>query len=93
MSTDHTHYLLLYDYVEDALERREPYREEHLARILAGQEDGRIVMAGAIGDPPEGGAIVFRDVEPEAIQAWTEEDPYVTGGVVTRSRVLLWKLV
>jgi uncharacterized protein YciI len=50
-------------------------------------------MAGAIGDPPEGGAIVFRGVEPEAIEAWTEEDPYVTGGVVTGKRILLWNLV
>jgi uncharacterized protein YciI len=93
MSADRTHHLLLYDYVEDALERRGPYREEHLARIRAGQQDGRIVMAGAIGDPPEGGAIVFRGVEPEAIEAWTEEDPYVTGGVVTGKRILLWNLV
>ena len=66
--SDLTHHLLLYEYVADMLERRGPYRQEHLARIRAERDAGRIVMAGALGDPPSGGAIVFRGVEPEQIE-------------------------
>ena len=54
------HHLLLYDYVQDMADRRGPYREAHLGRIRAGQDEGRIVMAGALGDPPHGAAIVFK---------------------------------
>jgi len=45
------HHILFYDYVDDVLERRGPFRDEHLARIGAWRADGRIVMAGALGDP------------------------------------------
>jgi uncharacterized protein len=84
-------YLLIYDYVEDILERREPYRDAHLGGIRAGQGDGRILMAGPLGDPPNGAAIVFGDRE--AAEAFALADPYVTNGLVTSWRVELWKLV
>ena len=45
------HQLLLYEYVEDMLERRVPYREAHLERIAVERDAGRIVMSGPFGDP------------------------------------------
>jgi uncharacterized protein YciI len=84
-------YLLLYDYVEDVLERRAPYREAHLREIRAGLEDGRILMAGPLGDPPTGGAIVFADRD--AAEAFVRADPYVSGGVVTHWRIERWTLI
>jgi uncharacterized protein len=86
-----THQVLIYSYVPDILERRAPYREEHLAKIAAGQGDGRIVMAGPIGDPPNGALIVF--ATREAAEEFAHADPYVGGGVVTEWRVEPWKLV
>ena len=85
------HYLLFYDYVEDILERRGPYREAHLAGIRDGQGDGRILMAGPLGDPPNGAAIVFGDRE--TAEAFARADPYVANGLVTNWRVELWTLV
>jgi uncharacterized protein len=85
--------MLFYEYVENMTERRGPYREEHLARIAAELEAGRVIMAGALGDPPHGAAIVFRDVSPEDIEAFAAEDPYVTAGLVTASRIEPWRLV
>ena len=84
-------HILFYDYVDDILERRELFRAEHLAAIRAGQEDGRILMAGPLGDPPHGGALVF--VDPAAAEAFAHADPYVTNGLVTSWRVDLWTLV
>jgi uncharacterized protein YciI len=77
------HHLLLYDYVEDMSERRGPYREAHLARIASERERGRIAMAGALGDPPHGAAIVFKGVERKAIEEFVLGDPYVGAGLVT----------
>jgi uncharacterized protein YciI len=87
------HHILFYDYVDDIAQRRGPYREAHIARIAAAREAGRVVMAGALGDPPTGAAIVFRDVDPELIKAFTLEDPYVQAGLVTDWRIEVWKLV
>jgi uncharacterized protein len=87
------HHILFYDYVENMAERRVPYREAHLKRIGAEREAGRVVMAGALGDPPHGAAIVFKDVDPADIEAFAAEDPYVTAGLVTTRRVERWNVV
>jgi uncharacterized protein YciI len=84
------HQLLLYDYVENMLERRVPYREAHLERIAAEREAGRIVMSGPLGDPPHGAAIVFRGVKPDQVEAFANEDPYVQAGLVSAWRVERW---
>jgi uncharacterized protein YciI len=88
-----SHHLLLYEYVEDILDRRGPYREGHLARIRAEQEVGRVTLAGALGNPPTGGAIVFRGVERSDVEAFANEDPYVKAGLVRARRIEPWNLV
>jgi uncharacterized protein len=85
-----THHILFYDYVEDILDRRAPHRDAHLARI---HDDDRIVMAGPLGDPPRGAAIVFRTADPEVVERFARDDPYVQAGLVTARRVELWNVV
>jgi uncharacterized protein YciI len=84
-------HVLFYEYVADILERRVPHRDAHLAAIRAGQEDGRILMAGPLGDPPHGAALVFAERDPA--EAFAQADPYVTNGLVTAWRVEPWTLV
>jgi uncharacterized protein len=93
MAGPEDHYLLLYEYVEDMSERRGPYREGHLARIASERERGRVVMAGALGDPPRGAAFVLRGVGPKEVEEFVRDDPYVEGGLVTSWRSEPWKLV
>jgi uncharacterized protein YciI len=93
MADAELHHLLLYSYVEDMAERRGPYRDAHLAAIRAEREGGRVMMAGALGTPPSGGAIVWRGVAPEQIEAFVAADPYVQAGLVTSWRVERWNLV
>ncbi len=93
MTDDGIHHLLIYDYVDDMLERRAPYREAHLARIRAERDAGRIVMAGALGEPPRGGGVVFRGVDADWIEAWVAGDPYLEAGLVTGWTVQPWRLV
>jgi uncharacterized protein YciI len=92
MADDDTH-LLVYTYVGDMADRRGPYREAHLAAIRAERDAGHITMAGALGTPPTGGAIVWQGVTPEDIEAFTAADPYVVNGLVTAQRIQRWNLV
>ena len=91
--SDTNTYLLLYTYVEDMADRRGPYREAHLERIRAERDAGRVIMAGALGSPPSGGAIVFQGVAREDVERFTAADPYVSAGLVTRQRIEPWNLV
>lgn len=93
MIENDAHHILFYDYVEDILDRRGPYRDAHLARLRAERDAGRIVMAGPLGDPPHGAAIVFRGVDADAIEAFARADPYVEAGLVSARRIEFWKLV
>jgi uncharacterized protein YciI len=87
------HHVLFYEYVKDVLERRGPFRDAHLARINSERDAGRIVMAGALGDPPTGAAIVFADVSADAIEEFARDDPYVKAGLVKDWRIEPWNLV
>ena len=82
---------LIYDYVEDAAAARAPHRPAHLTLYAEWREAGRLLMGGALGDPPHGALIVFaNDGDAEAFAAI---DPYVANGVVTRWRVEPWDVV
>jgi uncharacterized protein YciI len=82
---------LRYEYPPDVLERRAPHREGHLAMLRAEREAGRVVMGGALGDPPTEALIVFRDASDA--EDFVARDPYVAGGVVASWRVEPWNVV
>jgi uncharacterized protein len=82
-----SYYLLFYDVAPDYLSRRPAYREEHLRLARAAQARGELVLAGAMGDPPDGAVLVFRTSGPDAIKTFAEKDPYVINGLVVRWRI------
>lgn len=87
------HQALFYEYVENALEARAPHREEHLALVARYVADGQIAMAGALGDPPHGGLLIFRGDDPAPAERFAGEDLYVREGVVRSWRVEPWTVV
>lgn len=93
MSEPVTRQVLFYDYPEDVLERRGPYRGEHLALLQQWKEDGRLVSAGALGSPPHGAMFVFAVDDPGHIDDYLAADPYVANGIVTEHRVVPWTVV
>ena len=87
------HLALIYDYCDDVLEARKPFREAHLAAARAEREAGRLVAGGALGDPPHGGLLIFIGDDRAACEAFAAADPYVLNGVVTSWRVEPWNVV
>ena len=86
-------FLLHYAYVENIAERRAPHREAHLAYARRWRDEGRLLLGGAVGDPPSGGLLVFRVDGPEDVEAFADGDPYVEAGLVTGRRVEPWAVV
>ena len=87
------YFALTYDVVENFAERRMQYREPHLRMANDAHERGEIVMAGALGDPPEKALIIFRAADTSTAEAFAKNDPYVKNGLVTSWKVRPWNVV
>jgi hypothetical protein len=87
------YFALHYDVVPGFVERRMPFREAHLRMVRDARERGHLVMAGALGEPPEGALLVFRGESASHVEDFAREDPYVREGLVTAWRVRPWSVV
>ena len=87
------YFALFYDYVENIVERRAPHRPAHLELYRRWREEGRLVMGGAVGDPPHGALIVFDVDGAGEVEEFAAADPYVVNGLVTARRVEPWAVV
>ena len=87
------HFALLYDVVGGFVTKRMTYREEHLRLVHRAHDRGELVMAGALGDPPDGALLVFRAPHASVAEAFAKNDPYVINGLVTGWHVRPWNVV
>lgn len=86
------HYLLIYDFVPDYMERRAQYRSEHLKLAWDASARGELLMGGAF-NPPEGGALVFQGDSPAVAERFVAADPYVRHGLVKSHTIRQWTTV
>jgi uncharacterized protein YciI len=87
------YFVLTYDYTPDVLERRAPFRAEHLALAREHHAAGKLLLAGAFDPPTDGAMFVFRADSATEVEAFVARDPYVRSGVVTAHRVRPWSVV
>jgi|SRR5437764_701257 len=87
------YFALTYDVVTNFAERRMQFREAHLRLVRDAHDRGQLVMAGALGQPPEGALLVFRGESASIVEAFARADPYVREGLVTGWRVRPWTVV
>ena len=88
-----SYWVLLYDLVDDYLERREPLRSEHLALAAAAEGRGELVLAGAVADPSDTAVLVWKVEDAEVIERFVAHDPYVREGLVKGFRIRRWNVV
>ena len=87
------YYILHYKAEDNYVERRAPYRMEHLSLAQQAFENGILVMAGAYADPPDGALLVFKGDDPSVAENFASNDPYVKNGVVKEWQVRNWTVV
>lgn len=87
------YYILFYKTIENYIERRAPFRGDHLSLVSEFHNDGRLFMAGALADPADGAVLVFRGHTPEAAHEFVSRDPYVKNGLITEWSVRPWIVV
>jgi len=84
------YFLLIYKTVDNYVEKRAPYRPEHLGYANAAHARGEIVMAGALADPADSAVFVFRAESPAVVEDFARNDPYVKAGLITEWSVRPW---
>jgi uncharacterized protein len=87
------YYALFYEVVDDFVERRVLYREEHLRLAREAHRNGEIVLAGALAEPADGALLIFRGESPEVATSFAQHDPYVRHGLVRNWEVRPWTVV
>lgn len=87
------YFALTYDVVRGFVDRRTAFREAHLKRVRDAHDRGELLLAGAVGDPPDGALLVFRAESASIAEEFARTDPYVTEGLVTAWRVRPWNVV
>ncbi|CAI5731940.1 unnamed protein product [Peronospora destructor] len=93
IGADNKFYILRYNYVDDILDRRGPFRTEHLKRAVNAKQDGYIVMGGALVNPLDAGVFIFNVADKEIIANFAKEDPYVLNDLVTSYSIREWTVV
>lgn len=95
-------YAILSEDVANSLERRLAARPDHLARLEALRDEGRLVLAGphpAIdaenpGEAGFSGSLVVAEFDGlETAKAWADADPYMIAGVYAKVMVKPFKKV
>jgi uncharacterized protein YciI len=87
------YFALFYEVIDGFVEKRMPFREEHLRLVREAHARGEIVIAGALGDPPEGALLVFRGPSSAVAEEFAGRDPYVRQGLVAGWKVKPWAVV
>lgn len=95
-------YAIISEDIEGTLEKRLAARPDHVARVTALLDEGRLLIAGPhpavdSSDPgPAGftGSLVVAEFDSlEDAQAWADEDPYIAAGVYGKVTVKPYILV
>ncbi len=84
---------LQYDLVDDYLDRRPEFRDEHLGLARAAHERGDLALAGAYNNPPDRALLVWSTEDRSVVEAFAEADPYVRNGLVRSWTVREWNVV
>jgi uncharacterized protein YciI len=87
------YYLLFYKTIENYVEKRAPYRSEHLKIAEDAHQNGSLVMAGALAEPADGAVLIFKGESPKIAEDFANNDPYVKNGLIKSWEVRPWTVV
>jgi len=88
-----SYYVLFYKTVEKYIEKRAPFREEHLRLADEARQKGELIMAGALADPADEALLIFQGEEAEVAENFAKNDPYVKNGLISEWKVRQWTVV
>jgi uncharacterized protein YciI len=87
------YWVLQYKYdPNNLLERRAPWRPQHLALAREYADKGMVLMGGAYADPIDGALILFHG-EKADVEEFVRKDPYASNGIATDPVIREWTVM
>jgi len=87
------YFIMTYDLVDDYINRRPQYRDQHLRLARESHERGELILAGALSEPADRALLVFHVPQRSLVEEFAKNDPYVINGLVKRWEVRPWTVV
>jgi uncharacterized protein len=88
------HFLLIYTYAPDYMDKRAAVRPAHLELARASVARDELQLGGAVPqDDPPFGLLLFKGESAAVAEDFARSDPYTGQGVVTSWRVREWVTV
>ena len=87
------YYALLYELVDDMVNRRVPFREELMRLARESRERGELVLAGALTEPVDRALLVFQVDDKSKVESFARKDPYVVNGLAKKWEIRPWNVV
>ena len=87
------HLALIYELVDDYLDRRPPLREEHLRLAQEAHARGELMLAGAFMEPSDRALLVWATEDEDVVRRFVDADPYVRNGLVASWSIRQWNVV
>ncbi len=87
------YYILFYKTVDNYVERRSQFREEHLQLANEYYQNGSLIMAGALANPVDEAILVFKGNDRTIVESFIKRDPYVINGLIVKWQVREWTVV
>ncbi|RHY15437.1 hypothetical protein DYB37_005928 [Aphanomyces astaci] len=88
--------MLRYTYVDGMLDKRGPFRGDHLHHVETYSADThypKVILGGAFADPVDGAAFVIDAADAAQVEAFAKSDPYVINKLVTKFDVRPYNVV
>lgn len=87
------YFILTYYTVDNYVEKRKPYRDEHLELLDIELKKNHIVLGGALSDPADQAIIVWQVEDRKVIEDFVNSDPYVKNGLISKHEIRSWNVV
>lgn len=85
--------ILFYEFVEGYIEKRAPYRQDHLNLVHEYIERDELRLGGAFANPADSAALVFFVDEISIVEGFVKSDPYYTNELVKDYSIREWTVV
>lgn len=87
------YFAVIYELVDDYIERRAALRTDHLKLANEAHARGELVLGGAFADPPDKALLIFKGEDQSVAETFVRKDPYVLNGLVKRWTMRPWTVV
>lgn len=87
------YFALIYYVVDDYINKRALFREEHLKLAEESFNNGHLILAGAFSDPYDRALLIFKASDKSVIEDFVKKDPYFLNGLVKQWEIREWNVV